>query len=44
MQLESEFSGRIEDAQAFGNDFGADTVAGDDGDAVCFGHVRVPFR
>ena len=37
-------SRRIEDAQAFGNDFGADTVAGDDGDAVCFGHVRVPFR
>ena len=34
----------VEHAQAFGDDFGADAVAGDDGDAVGVGHVGTSFR
>jgi hypothetical protein len=30
--------GGVQDAQTFGDDFGADSVAGDDGDAVCSRH------
>ena len=36
--------GGVEDAQAFGDDFGADSVAGDDGDAVCSRHGVLLFQ
>src|ERR1035438_4655078 len=44
-QLDFESAGhRLEDAQALGNDLGADAVAGDDGDAMCGIHREVSSR
>ena len=41
-----ELAGAGEDALGFGNDFGADAVAGDDGevDATCFSHASTVVR
>ena len=41
-----ELAGAGEDALGFGNDFGADAVAGDDGevDATCFSHASTVIR